>query len=313
MVEQIQAETIPIDKRALVPLSLRFESEPGSNGRKLVYKPVRNGDSRRSYFRLASWQRTIWVLFLYLVMAAAPASAQYESAVPTVETILARMAQARAENRARFRPYVVTRNYKVFGKEQSKIKSQVIAEVTFVPPNLKNYVIEKSSGAGLGERAVRRILQSEAEAAKDYGATDYSPANYDFRYIRDEQDVSGQQSYVLELLPKRQEQNLIRGKIWVDASTYRIHRVEGEPAKPSSWWVRDVEMVLLYSDVDGMWLHTGTEATARVRLLGPHRMISNDVDYAISQLAATASSKQDEKDRAAQEDARVVNKPTFQF
>jgi hypothetical protein len=185
---------------------------------------------------------------------------------------------------------VVTRSYTLFGKEHSKIKSQVIADITFVPPNAKNYAIEESSGARLGEKAVRRILQSEAEAAKDYNATDYSPANYDFRFLYEEQDVNGQRSYVLLMLPKREDKNLLRGKIWVDADSYRVRRVEGEPAKPTSWWVRDVQIVLLYSDVDGMWLQTGMEATARVRILGPHRMLSNDVKYDISQPVATASS-----------------------
>jgi len=265
------------------------------------------------------WRGSSGVVFLYLVVAAAPASAQSGSALPTgsglptVKAIVARMAQARVENRARFRPYVVTRSYKLFGAEQNKIKSQVIADVTFVPPNLKNYVIEKASGTGLGERIVRRILQSEAEAAKDYSATDFSPANYEFRFLHDERDGSGQRHYVLELLPKRKEKNLLRGKIWVDAGTYRIHRVEGQPAKPTSWWVREVQLVLLYGDVDGMWLQTGTEATARVRILGPHRMVSSDVNYEFSQLVASEASKQDEEGRAAPVDARVVNRAAFRF
>ena len=137
MADKIKAGAIPIEEIAPVSVSLRFESELRSNGRKVVYKPVRKGHSRRAYFRLASWQRALWVLPLCLVVAAAPASAQSGSALPTVNAIVDHMAQARAENRARFRPYVVTRDYKLFGKEQYDIKAQVIADVTFVPPNLK--------------------------------------------------------------------------------------------------------------------------------------------------------------------------------
>ena len=290
MRDEITTNAMLIDAVAPMPISLHFESAPSSNGGNRVHSLAQNGNSKQAFFCGSSWARVSWLPFLCLLVMAAPASAQNESAVPTVETILARMAQARAENRARFRPYVVTRSYKLFGKEENKIKSQVIADITFVPPNLKKYAIGESSGAGLGEKAVRRILESEAESAMDYAATDYSPANYDFRYVREEQDISGQRSYVLEMLPKREEKNLLRGLIWVDSSTYRIHRFEGEPAKPSSWWVRDVQIVLLYSDVDGMWLQTGTEASARVRILGPHRMVSNDVKYDISPLVAAVSS-----------------------
>ena len=64
-------------------------------------------------------QRIIGVLFLYLGVAAC-ASAQTANITPTIEAIIADMAQARAENQARFRSYVVTRDYKLFGKEKAK-------------------------------------------------------------------------------------------------------------------------------------------------------------------------------------------------
>ena len=317
MAGKCTTEATRIEGVATVPVLLCPKNKLSSNDWKLVHHQVRDGISSRVFLPAASRQETSRILFLYLVIAVAPALAHSEGLAPDVQTIVDRMAQARAENRARFRPYMVTRDYKLFGKEQYEIKSQVIADITFVPPNIKNFAIEESSGAGLGERAVRRILQSEAQAAKVYAATDYSEANYDFRYVREEQDADGQRSYILELLPKREEKNLLRGKIWVDANTYHVHRFEGEPAKPSSWWVRDVHMTLLYSDVDGMWLQTGMEATARVRILGPHRMVATDVKYEISPLVATARSATERERRenqierkrnpAAQGMARLIN------
>ena len=164
--------------------------------------------------------------FSSLVVIVSSVSAQTGSTVPAVETIVARMAQARAANRHRFRPYVVTREYKLFGKERQNTKSQVTAEVTFVPPDSKKYAFQKSSGAGLGGRIVGRMLESEAEIAKDYSSTDISPNNYDFRFIREE-ELAGRRCYVLELNPRRKEKNLVRGNIWVDADTYLVHRTEG--------------------------------------------------------------------------------------
>lgn len=284
MTNQVKTYPISIDQIAPVHISYHRKSDLSAVCWKRDHGSAQNGNTAEYSFRV------LWALLLFSIVGSGAASAQSGSELPTVHAIVERMGQARAENRARFRPYVVTRSYKLFGKEEDKVKSQVIADIAFVPPNLKKYAIEESSGSGLGERAVRRILESEAEAAKDYDATDYPQANYDFHYIRDEQDASGKRSYVLEMIPKRAGKTLLRGKIWVDASTYRIHRFEGEPAKSSSWWVRDVQMVFLYSDVDGMWLQTSTEATARVQILGPHRMVSSDVKYDISPLVATASS-----------------------
>ena len=100
----------------------------------------------------------------------ARASSQTRSSDPKAETIITRMAQARAENRARFRPYIVTRDYKLFGKDESKAKSEVIADVAFVPPDSKKYAIQESSGSGLGQVLVRRMLTNEAEVTRDYAS-----------------------------------------------------------------------------------------------------------------------------------------------
>ncbi len=205
-----------------------------------------------------------------------------------METIVACMAQARAENRTRFRPYIVTRDYKLFGKERDRTKSQVIADVAFVPPDSKKYTIQQTNGSGLGGMIVRRMLANEAEVTKDYASTDFSPDNYGFRFIREE-DVSGQRCYVLELLPRRKDKHLLRGNVWVDADTYLPRRFEGELAKVPSWWVRDVRVAFLYGKVGGMWLQTASEASANVRILGRSTMVSRDVKYKISEVIVVAS------------------------
>ena len=248
-------------------------------------------EAGRSFFYVALRQQTSWLLFLYLVAAMASASAQTGSSIPTAETIIASMAQARAENRARLRPYIVTREYKLYGRERQATKSEVVADVTFVPPDSKEYTIQQINGSGLGKMIIGRMLEKEVEVTKDYGATDISPDNYDFRFIREE-EVSGQRCYVLELLPRRKDKNLLRGDIWVDANTYLLRCTEGQPAKAPSWWVRDVRIALRYGDVGGMWLQTASEATAHVRILGPCTMVSRDVKYKITELVADASSAQ---------------------
>lgn len=228
-----------------------------------------------------------WFLFAPIALAAG-ALAQAGSPLPSVETIVARMAQARSDNQARFRAYVVTRDYKLFGKERQKTKFQAIADVTFVPPDSKKYAIQHADGSRLGETIVRRMLASEASMAKDCASTDLSARNYDFRFIREE-EVNGQRCYVLQLLPRRKEKALVCGNIWVDADTYLLHRIEGELAKAPSWWLRNVRVAFLYSNVGGMWLQTALEATATVRILGPYTIISRDLKYSVDDLIADVS------------------------
>lgn len=199
------------------------------------------------------------------------------------------MAQAQAGNQAHFRPYVVTRSYKLFGRENPlEFKSRVTAEITVVPPDFKKYAIENTDGSGWGEKVVRKMLDGEVAFAKDTGATNITRDNYDFLLLR-EDELRGHRCYVLELLPKRQSKELLRGTIWVDAATYLPYRVEGEPAKSPSWWVKDIHIVLVYGYAGPMWLQTSSEATADVRILGRSTMVSRDVKYEIGSFVPAGS------------------------
>ncbi len=264
---------------------LSFQTNPAQ----LTKAPqTRTGTAEILY--VGTRKQIAWSVLFYLASAVACVSAQTESPVPT-ENIIARMAQAGEHNHAHFRPYVVTRDYKLFGNETMVPTSQVIAELTFVPPYLKSYAIRHTNGTRMGERIVRRMLEGQMAFAKDSGSTDISKGNYDFRFIREE-DVNGNHCYVLELLPRRKAKNLLRGNIWVDAKTYLLHRVEGEPVKSSSWWLRDVRIVLLFGYVGEMWMQTSSESTANARIVGQSTMISQDVSYKIDELSPARSSAQ---------------------
>jgi hypothetical protein len=222
-------------------------------------------------------QRISSLLGLY-VAGAGFTIAQTRTVAPTVETLMTRMAQARAQNRAHFCSYRVTRDYRLFGKERQKSKFEATADVIFVPPDSKTYAIQRASGLGVGEKIVRQMLDGEARIAKNYGSTDISPVNYDLRLIGEEY-IGAQRCYVLELLPRRKDKNLLHGTIWVDATTYLLHRMEGEPAKAPSLLLRNARIKFVYGDVGGMWLQTASESTANVWLLGQYTMVSRDVGY----------------------------------
>ena len=247
---------------------------------------IREAPQGHSY-RVA-WQQAWWLLLLYFIAGMASAWAQAGGSAHLEETIVAGMAKARVEGRARLRPYIVTRSYKLCGKDAGKSRSEVIANIAFVPPDSKKYSIQQANGSGLGQILVRRMLVGEAAAEKRHLATDLSAENYSFRFIRQE-DVVGQRCYVLELLPRRKEQYLLHGDIWVDADTYLPLRFEGEFAKSPSWWVKNVRLTFVYSEVGGMWLQTSTEAAADVRILGLSTMVSRDLKYKITEHVATAS------------------------
>lgn len=210
---------------------------------------------------------------------ARPAPPSATQAVPDLDTIVRRMEQVQLANNNHIVPYTVTREYTLYGDNLQQPKSEVIADVNFLPPDQKTYAIKESSGSGRGEKVVKKVLEHEAEITRTGKRIPISSADYDFRYLG-EQPLTA--CYLLQLTPKRQAKDLLTGKLWVDAGTYQIHRFEGEPAQNPSWWLKDVKITMNYGQVGDMWLQTSSQGSADVRLLGRHVMTARDIRYQTS-------------------------------
>jgi hypothetical protein len=215
-------------------------------------------------------------ILLATTAAAASGNAGVGNA-PDLSKIVSSMVQAQEQNRAQHTAYEVVRTYRIFRSEETDPKSKVTALVSFLPPHLKTYKIEESTG-GIAERVVRNSLQHEVELTQDPSKSEYSPQNYDFT-LTGQEVLQGNLCYVLGMHPKRESKDLLEGKAWVDAKTFLIRRVEGQPSKNLSWWLRDVHITLMYNSVNGMWLRTASQAYANVRFKGEMKFASRDVDF----------------------------------
>src|SRR5579872_1408180 len=128
--------------------------------------------------------------FLWSLLLVHPAgfgvAAQPADPIPSAETIISRMSEATAQSSIRLRPFKVVRSYRLFGKELQTTKSEVTAHITYVPPDVSHYTIQKVSGAGLGEVLVRKVLESESDVLTHRDASAFSPANYEFKFLRED-------------------------------------------------------------------------------------------------------------------------------
>jgi hypothetical protein len=185
--------------------------------------------------------------------------------------------------------YQVIREYRLFGANDSRANSDVVAELNFRPSLGKVYRIQKSSGSTRGQQVVRSVLDREVEATSkgNQSRTALNRDNYDFTYIG-ETILDGQPCYQLELKPRRREKELISGKAWVDKHLFFVRQIEGEVAKTPSWWLRSVRVRLVFADLQGTWLQTSMEAVADVRLVGRHTLTSRVLSYrAADEVAST--------------------------
>jgi hypothetical protein len=142
-----------------------------------------------------------------------------------------------------------------------------MAQINFVPPAMKTYRITQARGNSSGEKMVRELLDRETESAKKGHGSEITRKNYDFVFLRQE-NFGVIPEYVLRIVPKRKDKYLLGGRIWVDASTFHIRRIEGVPARSPSFWIKDIHITLQYAELNGMWIPVSFDAVATVRLLG---------------------------------------------
>src|SRR5580704_10346909 len=156
-----------------------------------------------------------------------------------------------------------------------------MAQITFVPPDMKTYTITQAQCNSRGEKIVRELLNRETESAKKGRGSEISRTNYDFVFLRNE-NFGLVPEYVLLIVPKRQDKYLLRGQIWVDASTFRIRRIEGVPARSPSFWIKGIHITLQYAQLGGMWVPISFDAIATVRLLGQYTLAGLNIRAADS-------------------------------
>lgn len=207
------------------------------------------------------------------------AEAGRQAKAPALDTIVQSLEAAEQQNPAKARGYTVTRSYKLFHDDERQPVSQTIAEVTFVPPSTKKYEIKQSSGIARGQKMVRDILDLESVPAQS--GSEISRRNYEFVFLQQEK-LGDVPTYLLRMIPKRKQKDLLNGLVWVDTTTFRIQRIEGTPTKKPSWWLKDLNITLQYTDMHGLWLPTYMKSTAVVRLAGSYLLTGEDVALQLS-------------------------------
>jgi hypothetical protein len=199
-----------------------------------------------------------------------------EANPPSLDLILDSLERTAEQNPALSQPYEVMREYKVFRENDPMPVSDIMAQITFTPPETKSFQITKAEGSTRGKRIVNTILKQEIDSAKDGHRGNITRSNYDFAFLR-EQNFGAVPEYVLHIVPKRKERGLLLGDIWVDAKTFRIRQIVGVPLKNPSIWVEDLHITVQFADVNAMWLPVSVDAIATIHFLGIYTLSGLDL------------------------------------
>jgi len=166
---------------------------------------------RRFPFGDALIELRLWVsglLFMATLASSSqvtPSTAEIKS--PDLNLILQGLEDIQHQDPSQSRPYEVTREYKVFHGNNKQPTSEVMAQINFVPPDMKTYTIIQARGHSRGEKMVRELLDQETESAKKGPSSQISRTNYDFVFLRRE-NFGDIPEYVLGIFPKRMDKSL---------------------------------------------------------------------------------------------------------
>jgi hypothetical protein len=219
------------------------------------------------------------------VLSTAEQGGSLHSAEPiTAREIVARMAENNRKRQEELQSYTGQRRYHLlYTGFPGRREADLVVQVKYEAPDNKDFTVISESGSHwMVNRVLRRLLETEKEAAdeKSQARTALTDENYRFTLLG-QQDLRGRTSYVLEVEPKTDNKLLYRGKIWVDAADFALSKIEGEPAKRPSIWISKIVVHHTYQKIGEFWLPSENESTTDVRLGGHATLKISYGDYKV--------------------------------
>jgi len=168
--------------------------------------------------------------------------------------------------------------------------AQMVVDVTYHAPNLKQFKVVSQSGSSFViDHVFKKLMESEQEFVRDEKRlTGLNTENYNFTFAGYEQTPDGAE-YVLNLHPKKRNKFLYRGKIWVDAKDFAVVRIEAEPAQSPSIWIKRTEIEHSYMKVGDFWLPAADHTESDIRFGGEAILSIDYRDYRIIKAAPLPS------------------------
>jgi hypothetical protein len=204
------------------------------------------------------------------------------SPLPDADEVVNRMIQHDGERQAAVAGYTAMRRYVLDNKGFHK-HAEMVVRLTCDKAGSKRFEIVSFSGwEGARKHVFSRLLNAESEASGPAVREESRmlPRNYSFTTIGEE-ELNGRRAYVLEVNPREPKKYLMSGKIWVDAEDYAIVRMEGQPAKSPSIWIRSVHFVHTYEKDGLFWLPATNDSVTNVRIFGSTDLRIEYFDYSL--------------------------------
>ena len=230
---------------------------------------------------------TLWTAPLPVGGQTSFPSGKFTAAALTSGQIVERMVERNLKRSEELRGYTDERHYAVtYDGIPKKVTATMVVEATYEAPSTKRFQIVSSTGPKvLVNRVLKKLLETEKEAAENPGRTALTPANYTFTLLGT-QETAGQRCYIFHVDPKRDDTFLYRGKIYVDSEDFAVTQIEVEPAKSPSFWIRKTEIDHVYKKTGQFWLPERNRSESKLRIGGSAVLTIDYGEYHLQPAAA---------------------------
>jgi hypothetical protein len=215
-----------------------------------------------------------------LACASAPLVGQTVAApAPSADEVIARMFTHEVQREVAAGGYRGNRQY-VLDNPRFDKQARMEVRVTCAPDGTETFQVVSEQGWKSANLLLRKILESESETSMplERAKSRVTSDNYRFQMI-ESAPLDGRLAYVIDVIPKRQDVVLFRGRIWVDAEDYALARVEGEPARITSVWIHSVHFTQEFRKSGEYWFPSSTTSITEARMLGKTTVDIHHFDY----------------------------------
>lgn len=211
------------------------------------------------------------------------------NAVVTGDAIFAKLVEFNRLRDSRLKQYSVQSTYRV-QNDKGETRAETQALLSYRAPDSKEFKIISEKGSGLiRSRVFKPLMDVEVESAADRNRVDSSitPNNYTLALLGEE-EVAGSHCYIVQATPKRADKYLFSGRIWIHSVEFAIVKIEGQPAKIPSLWIKRVDFVRRYQKIGEFWLPLKNESVTRVRLFGKNTLTTDYDNYQINKVSVAS-------------------------
>src|SRR6266851_2336744 len=165
----------------------------------------------------------------------------------------------------------------------TSLHAEMIVDMIYDAPGTKQFKIVSQSGPQwVIDKILKRLLDAELESMSEENRARVAlnPNNYDFSGL-EQQESPDNCSYAVAVQPKIPSKLLYRGRIWVDSKDFAVCRIEAEPSKNPSFWIKKTEIHHSYLKIGDFWLPSANKSVSVVRGGGRAVLIIKYQNYEI--------------------------------